>query len=54
MPLILAFRKLRQEDCEFEASQAYKVSSRPACVIKRDPASKNKTKTHGGDVTIYL
>jgi hypothetical protein len=46
MPLIVALRRQRQVDlCEFEASLAYKVSSRMARATERNPVSKqNKTK----------
>jgi hypothetical protein len=33
---------------EFEASLVYKVSSRTARVIQRNPVSKNKTKQNKG------
>jgi len=37
-PLILDLRKQRQADpCEFEASLVYRVSSRTARALKRDP-----------------
>jgi hypothetical protein len=52
MPLIPALQRQRQVDFEFEASLVYKVSSRIATAIQRNPVSKkikkkktqNKTK----------
>jgi hypothetical protein len=40
MPLIPALRRQRQAISEFEASLVYKVSSRTARVIQRNPVSK--------------
>jgi hypothetical protein len=42
-PLIPALGRQRQ--AEFEASLVYRVSSRTARAIQRNPVSKNKTKT---------
>jgi hypothetical protein len=44
MPLIPALKRQRQADSEFKASLVYKVSSRAARAIQRNPVSKNKTK----------
>jgi hypothetical protein len=44
MPLIPAPGRQRQADFEFEASLVYKVSSRTARAIKRNPVSKNQKK----------
>jgi hypothetical protein len=46
MPLIPALGRQRQawSASEFEASLVYKVSSRTARAIQRNPVSKNKTK----------
>ena len=41
-PLILALGRQRQGISEFEASLVYKVSSRTARAIQRNPISKNK------------
>jgi hypothetical protein len=41
-PLIPALWRQRQEISEFEASLVYKVSSRTARAIQRNPVSKNK------------
>jgi hypothetical protein len=43
-PLIPALGRQRQADSEFEASLVYKVSSRTARAIKRNPVSKKKKK----------
>lgn len=44
--LILALRRHRQTDLsEFEASLVYRVSSRTARAIQRNPALKSKKKT---------
>jgi hypothetical protein len=42
MPLIPALGRQRQAIYEFEASLAYKVSSRTARDIQRDPVLKNQ------------
>lgn len=40
----LALGRQRQLDfCEFEATLAYRASSRPATATQRDPVSKGKT-----------
>jgi hypothetical protein len=45
MPLIPALGRQRQMDSEFQASLVYRVSSRTARAIQRNPVSKNqKTK----------
>jgi hypothetical protein len=44
MPLIPALGRQRQVDFEFEASLVYKVSSRTARAIQRNPVLKNKQK----------
>jgi hypothetical protein len=38
---------------EFEASLVYKVSSRTARAIQRNPVSKNKTKTNKKNLGAY-
>ena len=43
-PLIPAFRRQRQWISVFEASLVYKVSSRTARAIQRNPGLKNKNK----------
>jgi hypothetical protein len=43
MPLIPALGRQRQTDSEFEASLVYKVSSRTARAIQRNPVSKKQT-----------
>ena len=43
-PLIPALGRQRQVDSEFEASLVYKVSSRTAKAIQRNPVSKNQKK----------
>ena len=45
MPLILAFGGRDRQISEFEASLVYKVSSRTARAIQRNPASKNENQT---------
>jgi hypothetical protein len=42
MPLMPAPGRQRQGDSEFEASLVYRVSSRTAWAIQRNPVSKNK------------
>ena len=42
MPLIPALRRQRQCISEFEASLVYKVSSRTARAIQRNPVSEKK------------
>jgi hypothetical protein len=44
MPLIPALGRERQAISEFEASLLYKVSSRTARAIQRNPVSKNQKK----------
>jgi hypothetical protein len=45
MPLIPALGRQRQVDlCELEASLVYRVISRRASAIQRNPVMKNKTK----------
>jgi hypothetical protein len=44
MTVILALCRLRQEDHKFEASLAYIVSSRPACVSVSLKKKKKETK----------
>jgi hypothetical protein len=46
MPLIPALGRQRQADSEFEASLFYKVSSRTARIIQRNPVSKTKQNTN--------
>jgi hypothetical protein len=43
-PLIPALGRQRQVDLEFEASLVYRVSSRTARAIQRNPVSKNQKK----------
>ena len=43
-PLIPALGRQRQADSEFEASLVYRVSSRTARIIQRNPVLKNKNK----------
>jgi hypothetical protein len=47
MPLIPALGRQRQVDSEFEASLVYRVSSRTASVIQRNPVLKKKKKEGG-------
>jgi hypothetical protein len=42
-PLIPALQRQRQADSEFEASMVYKVSSRTARTIQRNPVLKKQT-----------
>jgi hypothetical protein len=48
MPLIPALGRQRQADSEFEASLVYRVSSRKARAIQRNPVSKNQKKKRMG------
>ena len=56
MPLIPALRRLKQVDlCEFKASLVYRVSSRTARAIQRNPVSKkNQKKKVGNPITKEL
>jgi hypothetical protein len=45
MPLIPALGRQRKQISEFKASLVYKVSSRTARAIQRNPVSKKKKKT---------
>jgi hypothetical protein len=49
MPLIPALGRQRQADSEFEASLVYRVSSRKARAIQRNPVSKNQKKKKNGN-----
>jgi hypothetical protein len=42
MPLIPTLGRQRQADFKFEASLVYRVSSRTAKTVQRNPTSKNK------------
>jgi hypothetical protein len=46
MPLISALGRQRQGISEFEASLVYKVSSRTARAIRRNPVSKTNKQTN--------
>ena len=48
MPLIPALGRQRQADFELEASLVYKVSSRTARAIQRNPVLKNQKKKKSG------
>jgi hypothetical protein len=54
MPLIPALGRKRQADAEFKASLVYKVSSRTARAIQRNPVSKNQNKQTNKKTKINL
>jgi hypothetical protein len=53
-PLIPALGRQRQVISEFKASLVYKVSSRIARAIQRNPVLKNKNKKQTNQKTKYI
>jgi hypothetical protein len=51
--VVLAHRRQRQVDIyKFKASLVYRVSSRPARTIKRNPVSKNNNNNNNHSINI--
>jgi hypothetical protein len=54
MPLIQHLGGRDRQISEFEASLVYKVSSRTARAIQRDPVSKQKAKTNNNNKKLFF